>query len=87
MCSITTNLISTYFNYCPKNTFNVKLKLPDRAAFKFWISLHKAAIKGRGPGISPDCIERDPGYFVGKQKKKKTKRNLLAVWFPPYLLY
>ena len=35
MCSITTNLISTYFNYCPKNTFNVKLKLPDRAAFKF----------------------------------------------------
>lgn len=74
MCSITANLISTYFNHCPKNTFNVKLKLPDRAAFKFWISLHKAAIKGRGPGISPDYIERDP-YFVGKQKKTEEKEN------------
>ena len=45
--------------------------MPDRAAFKFWISLHKAAIKGREPGISPYHIERDPRLLWRKIEEKE----------------
>ena len=86
MCSITTNLFSTDFNHCPKNTFNVKLKLPDRAAFIFLTSLPKAAIKGRGPGISLDYIQRYPRLLCKKTEEKEDQRKSLSCLIPLLLV-